>query len=67
MNDWEFYFEDMAEDPVLLEGLQPGQTYSAVQVLAELEAHDEETLKAVLDAMTENRITLDVSQSPRLG
>ena len=65
MNDQEFYFEDLAEDPVLLEGLQPGQSFSAVQLLAELEDQDEETLKSLLDAMTENRITLDVSTLPK--
>lgn len=66
MNDLEYYFEDIEDvEQVLLEGVEPGQTLSAVRVLAELEGQDEETLKALLDALTDNRITLDVSALPK--
>lgn len=66
MNDLEYYFEDTEEvEQVLLEGLQPGQTVSAVRVLTELEDQDAQTLQALLDALTENRIALDVSALPK--
>ena len=66
MNDLEYYFDDIeGDEQVIMEGLEPGQTVSAVRVLAEAEGQDEETLKALLDAMTENRISLDVSGLPK--
>lgn len=66
MNDLEYYFEDEGQDEqVILADLQPGQTLSAVRLLTELEDSDEETLKAVLDTLTDNHITLDVTALPR--
>lgn len=66
MNDLEYYFDDIeGNDQVLMEGLMPGQTLSAVRVLTEMEGQDEETLQALLDALTENHITLDVTALPK--
>lgn len=66
MNDLEYCFEDIEEiEQVLMEGLGPGQSLSAVRVLTETEGQDEETLKALLDALTKKRIALDVSALPK--
>ncbi len=64
MNDWDFTFDE--PDVLFPEGVQPGQPFPAAELLARLEGTDEETLKRVLDTMTENRITLDITTLPKV-
>lgn len=63
MNELEYMFEE--EEQIVLADVNPNEPFSAVRLLTELEASGEETLKAVMDAMTDNGITLDISALPK--
>lgn len=66
MNDLEYLFDD-PEEEIVLEGLQPGEPYSAVALLTQTEECNMETLQTVLETLTENRITLDISALPKVA
>ena len=66
MNDLEYLFDD-PEEEIVLEGLQPGEPYSAVALLTQMEDSNVETLQTVLETLTENRITLDISSLPKVA
>lgn len=64
MTNLEYTFDEEQEARIP-EGLMPGGTISAVRLLGLFEQTDVETLKATLETITENAITLDISTLPR--
>lgn len=64
MNELEYFFDE-PEEEIVLEGVQPGKPYSAAELLTRLEDSNVEMLQAVLEALTESRITLDISTLPK--
>ena len=61
----EFVFEEAPWEQELAK-LQPGETMSALRLLTLLEETDEETAREALDALTENKVSLDISDLPEL-
>ncbi len=65
MNELEYFFEE-PEEKVILEEVQPGMPCSAVELLTRMEDSNVEMLQAVLEALTEKGISLDISALPKV-
>ncbi len=65
MNDLDITFENSPWEQVLVQ-LSPGDCLSAAHFLTLLEGEEEQTVEDAVKALEERRITLDISDLPRL-